>query len=155
MPYTLGLLTYRIEGSALDTSPLTAVKCIESLPFSLETIDALLVQVFHLPDDKPEDGFSVLASFLSTATKGNPLFITLLLARLVKDEVLVGPVVPLSPSVSRAESTLLLAQQYFDFKKEAWKVATEALPYYSTSGSIEKFARWSVQVCPHHLFILT
>jgi hypothetical protein len=90
LPHTLGLLTYRTEGFPLDMSPLTTVKSVESLPFSLETIEELLVSGFHLGTNKPEDGFSVLASFLSTATKGNPLFVTLLLSRLVRDEVLVS-----------------------------------------------------------------
>jgi hypothetical protein len=70
-------------------SPLTTVKTIESLPFPLETIETLLVRGFHL-NDKPEDGFSVLAHFLLASTQGNPLFITLLSARLVRDEVLVS-----------------------------------------------------------------
>jgi hypothetical protein len=78
-----------VEGSSLDMSPLTKVDCIESLPFSLVTIEKLLAQGFHRTS-KLEDGFSVLAEFLNAATKGNPLFITLLSARLVRDEVLVS-----------------------------------------------------------------
>jgi hypothetical protein len=74
----------------LDMSPLSKVMKIESLPFSLGTIEALLATGFHLAA-KLEDGFSVLAEFLNAATKGNPLFITLLSARLVRDEVLVSP----------------------------------------------------------------
>ena len=31
--------------------------------------------------------------------------------------------------------------QSFDYDLESWRVATEILPYYSTSG-IEEFARW-------------
>lgn len=83
-------MTYRIESSPLDMTPLTKVQCIESRPFSPSTIDKLLMQGFHQRSDIAEDGLGVLSSFLSTATKGNPLFVTLLLARLVKDEVLVS-----------------------------------------------------------------
>jgi hypothetical protein len=68
---TLVLITYRIEsGQPLDMSHLKQVECIESLPFSLETIEHLLVTGFHLKEKKPEDGFSVLSSFLYNATKG-------------------------------------------------------------------------------------
>jgi len=51
-------------------SPLKQVECIESLPFSLETIEQILVNGFHLKENKPEDGFNVLSSFLYNATKG-------------------------------------------------------------------------------------
>jgi len=68
---TMVLITYRIESNQrLDVSPLKQVECIESLPFSLDTIERILVNGFHLGGE-PEDGFSVLSSFLYNATKGD------------------------------------------------------------------------------------
>lgn len=86
------------------------VTYIRSRAFERETIDQIVCKTFHLSPEHVEDGFSVLSSFLFSVTEGqshatllvfqscqlncgvvsgNPMYIKLLLSRLIEDEVIV------------------------------------------------------------------